>query len=199
MRDKLKEPIYLEGKYCILEEIQPKYFSYVIEWRNNPKLNRFLNQPFKLTLENEKKWYEEIYLNDPTQAISILIDKATMKPFGTIGHTDLDMEKKCCVGARLLLGDESYANRPAFFESFFVGGDDLYKIVDIVYIHVVKNNRKALKLNKMMGYVLNTGEIRYPHELHRNGHEQVELYRTKEMYLKVRQRFFENLGEALFS
>lgn len=199
MRDKLKEKIYLEGKSVILDEIQPKYFSYVVEWRNNPKLNKFLNQPFKLTIELEKKWYEEIYLNDPTQSLSVLVDKKNMMPFGTVGHTDHDMERRCCIGGRLLLGDESYANHPAFFEGFFVGGDDLYKDVDTIYIHVVKNNRKALQLNKMMGYVLNTGEIRYPQELFRNGHEQVELYRTKEMYLKVRQRFYENLGDALFN
>ena len=195
----MKELVHLEGKYCILEEIQPKYFSYVVEWRNNPKLNKYLNQPFELTLELEKKWYEEIYLNDPTQGLCIVIDKQNMKPFGTTGFTDLDTEKKCCIGGRLLLGDESYSNHPAFLESFFIGTDNIYNIIDVMYAHVVKKNRKALQINKMFGFIPNTGEIQYPQELHRNGHDQIELYRTKERYLEIREKLFDRLGETLFT
>lgn len=43
--------VRLEGRYVILEEVQPKYFPYIIELRNNPENNRFLNQPFNLTME----------------------------------------------------------------------------------------------------------------------------------------------------
>lgn len=50
----MQREIILEGKYVRLEEISPKYFEKVIEWRNNPELNKFLNQPFKLTLKLEK-------------------------------------------------------------------------------------------------------------------------------------------------
>lgn len=42
--------IVLEGKYVRLEEFSPKYFEKVIKWRNNPENNKFLNQPFKLTI-----------------------------------------------------------------------------------------------------------------------------------------------------
>lgn len=50
----MRENIILEGKFVRLEEICPKYFAKVIEWRNNPENNRFLNQPFKLTMELEQ-------------------------------------------------------------------------------------------------------------------------------------------------
>ena len=61
-----KRNIELTGRFVILKEIQPEFFKYIIEWRNNPELNKFLNQPFKLTMELEKQWYEEKYLNDMT-------------------------------------------------------------------------------------------------------------------------------------
>ena len=199
MEEIKREPFHFEGKTVIIEEIQPKYFPYVVKWRNDKNLNKFLNQSFELTIELERKWYEEVYLKDDTQSLSILIDKENGTPFGTFGHTDFDKEKRCCIGGRVLIGDERYHNHPAFFESFFVGSDETYKTVDVMYAHVVKNNRKALQMNKIMGYVLNTGEIQYPHELFRNGMEQVELYRTKEMYLKIRHKLFERLGDALFT
>ena len=43
--------IYLEGTFTYLADVEEKYFPYVIEWRNNPENNRFLNQPFLLTME----------------------------------------------------------------------------------------------------------------------------------------------------
>ena len=199
MRDKLKNPLRLEGKFVVIEEIQPKYFSYVVEWRNNPELNKFLNQPFKLTIELEKKWYEEKYLQDDTQGYLMLIDKATGTPFGTLGHTDLDVVKKRCIGGRMLLGNSKYASHPAFLESFFVASDYIYNFIDVEYSHVVKQNKKALHLSKITGYKINDGEIQFPNELFVNGMEQIELYRTKEMYLQVREKLFERLSESLFT
>ena len=199
MIDKNNFPLRLEGKTVILEEVQPKFFPYVIEWRNNPELNKFLNQPFKLTEELEKKWYEEVYLKDDTQGFWIIIDKEKNIPFGTTGFTDFDAEKKVSIGARLILGNSDYARHPAFMESFFVGSDYVYKYVDVQYAHVVKKNSKALKINKLMGFLPNEGEIQYPHELFVNGMEQIELYRTKEMYLKTRKKILEGLFESLFS
>ena len=199
MIDKNNFPLRLEGKSVVVEEIQPKYFPYVIEWRNNPELNKFLNQPYKLTFELEQKWFEEVYLNDDTQAFLLIIDKETQTPFGTTGYTDFDEKNRVNIGARLLLGNENFAQHSAFIEGLVISSDYFYKFVDVQYSHVVKKNAKALRMNKFLGYVQNKGEIKYPQELFRNGMEQVEFYRTKEMYLKVRKRIFENLEDSLFS
>ena len=199
MIDKNNFPMRLEGKSVILEEIQPKFFPYVIEWRNDPELNKFLNQPYKLTLELEQKWYEEIYLNDDTQAFWIAVDKQTEIPFATQGWTKLDRVNKKINGGRLMLGNPEYAKKPAFMESFFVVGDFIYSVADTEYIHVVKDNKKALRINKMMGFIPNTGQIQSPQELFVNGMEQIEFYRTKEIFLKIRKKFLENLNNSLFS
>ena len=202
MIDAKNFPLRLEGKYVILEEIQPKYFHYVIEWRNNPELNKFLNQPFKLTQEIEKKWYEEKYLQDTTQGFLIMLDKSRTDvppiPFGTRGWTDFDIDKKRLIGGRLLLGNPAYAQHPAFLESEFILSDYVYSMIDIIYVHIVKENKKALHYNKVMGFVPNEGEIQYPQELFVNGMEQIEHFRTKEMYLKVRKNIYERLGNAIF-
>ena len=199
MRDKLNSPLHLEGRSVVLEEIQPKYFPYVIKWRNDPKLNRFLNQSFVLTMELEKKWYEEVYLKDDTQGFLIMIDKETSTPFGTTGWTDMDTNKKQCIAGRLLLGDQKYISHPAFLEHCFVIADYRYSLVDIEYAHIVNNNSKAVHHNKIIGYLPNEGKIQYPEELFVNGMEQTEFYRTKEMYLKVRKKIYEHLGDALFT
>ncbi|WP_196592581.1 N-acetyltransferase [Pectinatus sottacetonis] len=182
----MEKSIYIEGKYAILDEISPKYFKYVIKWRNDKVLNKFLNQPFDLTLESELEWYKK-YVKDDTQGFMIMIDKESNIPFGTIGWTDLDKIHKKCILGRLILGNPLFKGTMAFLESFILIGDYLYKKVDNMYIHVGIRNKKALHINKTMGFIYNISECQYPHELLVNGNKQRELYRTKDMYNKTKK------------
>ena len=197
MRDKIKEPLKLEGRFVILDEIAPKYFPYVIEWRNDPELNKFLNQPFKLTMELEQKWYEQKYLPDDTQGFMIVLDKETMTPIGTQGWANMDIDNKKCTGERLILGDRRYEGAPCFLESFFTIGDYLYNYVEVMYGHVVKENKHTQNLNFMLGYDINRGEIMYPENLFVNGMNQLEIYRTKEMYLNAKEKIFKRFEKRL--
>ena len=193
MRDKRKAPLRLVGKTVVLDEIAPKYFSYVVEWRNNPKLNRYLNQPYILTEDKERDWYENVYLNDDTQGLMIMVDKKSEVPFGTCGWTDLDLTNKRCITGRILRGDDSYKGSPSFYESFFVLGDYLYRLVDVMYAHVVKDNIPSLKLHAWIGYIRREDGFQYAKEKFVNGMEQVEFYRDYDRYVsfceKVKQEY----------
>ena len=68
MRHKVSNPIIIKGKHVILSEVLPEYFEYIILWRNNKRLNKYINQSFELTIDSQYKWYMEKYLVDPTQA-----------------------------------------------------------------------------------------------------------------------------------
>lgn len=195
MRDKRKEPLRLEGKTVILEEIAPKYFSYVVEWRNNPEMNKYLNQPFTLTEEKEREWYENVYLKDDTQGLMIMLDREMGTPFGTRGWTHLDLVKRQFVSGRLLVGNLEYRASIPYVESGFVMSDYLYTIVDIMYSHVVRENRKVISLNKHEGFVENTDVIQYPEECLVNGMKLVELFRTREMYEQSKKKWAQYLPE----
>ena len=103
MRHKVSNPIIIKGKHVILSEVLPEYFEYIILWRNNKRLNKYINQSFELTIDSQYKWYREKYLVDPTQAFFVMLEKATNRPFATIGWTYMDVVKKQCVGGRLLM------------------------------------------------------------------------------------------------
>ena len=175
----------LEGKNVYLEEVQPKYFPYIIEWRNNPENNRFLNQPFKLTMELQTKWYEEKYLNDFSQGLFVMVDKVNNVPFGTIGWTDYKKEKKICIAGRLLVGNLLYRGSLQWKEAAKLANDFLYYTLNIqtVYAHVVKDNIASLQWHKKWGYEKNNLFV-FPNEEYVNKMHQVEFFRTKEMYIK---------------
>lgn len=98
----------MEGQYVYLEEVQPKYFLYIVKWRNNLENNKFLNQPFKLTIELQTNWYEEKYLMDMTQGLFVMVYKQTYTPFGKIGWTDYNSDLNRSIGGRLLIGEQIY-------------------------------------------------------------------------------------------
>lgn len=201
MRNKQKEPLKLVGRGVVLEEIRPEYFEPVIRWRNDPGLNHFLNQPESLTMEMETSWYENCYLPDDTQGFLVMVDKKSGVPFGTIGWTDMDIQRRQCVGGRLLLGNPAYRNSGQFMESFFVFGDYLYQFVDCLYGHVGVKNRRAIYLNKMLGYHPNEGTIEYPEELYVKGDHsrpQTEYMRTREEYEQMKARLLPTLSAILY-
>ena len=53
--------ISLSGDLVRMKEMDEEDFDEVIAWRNNPEVNRYLNQPYKLTYEMQAKWYNEKY------------------------------------------------------------------------------------------------------------------------------------------
>lgn len=176
----------LEGKYVYLEEVQPKYFPYIIEWRNNPENNKFLNQPFKLTMELQTNWYEEKYLKDKTQGLFIMVDKENNLPFGTIGWTDLDQKEKACIGGRLLVGNWDYKGSIEWREAVYIFNSFIYNKleVDEMYAHVVTDNIASLKWHNKWGFKRNDNTVKFPKELVVNGMEQIELIRSYGMYLR---------------
>lgn len=171
-----KRNIIIEGQRVIVEEIQRKYFGKIIEWRNNPDFNKYLNQPYKLTMELQEKWYEK-YLEDLTQGLFVVIDKKTNKPFATIGYTDFDIEEKVLISGRLLVGEIEYRGSKEWQEATQMVFDYYNKVlgVNVIYAHIVKENIASIKWHAKQGFSKNTIHIKFPDELIVNGMEQIEF------------------------
>ena len=197
MRDKRKEPLRIEGKTVILEEIAPKYFPYVVNWRNNKEFNRFINQPFLLTEENEQDWYEKVYLNDDAQGLMVFVDRRMEIPFATMGWTHMNTVMRHCVQGRTMVGNLDFRGSLQFTEGRFVLCDYLYSIVDTMFTHVVKQNRKNISLNKKFGFTENQKEKQFPEECNVNGLELIEFVRTKQMYENAKTKIIKLLAGDL--
>lgn len=186
--------LVIEGKYVRLEEIAPKHFEYIIKWRNNPELNKFLNQPFELTMELQQKWYER-YLKDFSQGLMVLVDKTNNVPFGTMGWTDYNPDEKICISGRVLVGDDNYRGGREFTEAVIVFSDFLYDHLSIknMYGFVADDNKKIISWNKRLGFKKNTDLLRFPNEKCVNGISQSEYIRSKEEYIKIREKIIKLL------
>ena len=178
--------IYLEGTFTYLVDVEEKYFPYVIEWRNNPENNRFLNQPFLLTMEKQRAWYEK-YRADDTQGLLMMVAKDGDIPFGTNGWTDYDPYEKHCISGRILVGDYRYRGSVELVEGMLLHLRYLYETLGVErdYSHVVVENKKSQSHNKRLGFRKSDGEVKFPHELFVNGMHQVEMVRDRAGYRRA--------------
>lgn len=188
----------IAGKLTILKEIEPEYFDFIIKWRNDEKLNKYINQPFKLTKELEMNWYAKHYLNDNTQMLYVMIDKEKNIPFGTIGYVEYDDEKDICISARLIAGDIRYQGSPYLIEGLILFFDYLYHDVGVkvIYSHVVSDNFPSLRLQKRLGFVEN--DVAYfPERLHDSNFPMVEIVGNQKRYEIAKEKILKLLNGIL--
>jgi len=187
------------GRKVILTEIEPKFFEPLIKWRNDTELNKYLNQPFVLTLDSEKIWYEQKYLNDSTQMLYIMLDKENEKPFGTMGYVNYDEKEKICISARLIAGKREHQGSVHLIEGLYLFFKHLYEDLKIqtIFSYVVKENIQSLRLQKRFGLFENPNPPKFPERLKDNALPMVEIVGTPETFkksvVKVEQ-FLNSLG-----
>ena len=187
--------IRLDGQSVYLAEAVEAYFPYIIAWRNDPENNRYLNQPFLLTLEKQRVWYE-YYCSDPTQGLLIVVDKETDTPFATMGWTDYDSERRRCITGRLLVGDRRYRGSLLFAEASFLFADYMYSVFDedTCYAHIVHDNIASIRYHEKYGFHRNDGVVQFPDELIVNGMRQGEYVRSQADWLSVREHIAQRLS-----
>ena len=178
--------IRLDGQSVYLVEAVEAYFPYIIAWRNDPENNRYLNQPFLLTLEKQRVWYE-YYCTDSTQGLLIVVDKETDTPFATMGWTDYDSERRRCITGRLLVGDRRYRGSLFFAEATVLFANYMYGPfgIDTCYAHIVCDNIASVRYHEKYGFHRNDGSSKFPEEIIVNGMRQEEYVRSKEDWAAV--------------
>jgi RimJ/RimL family protein N-acetyltransferase len=177
--------INLKGKFVNLRSINKSDFVRLIEWRNNSEINRYLNQPYRLTVELQYKWYEEKYLKS-NDILFIIIETKNKNRIGTIGINDLDYKKKVGIVGRLLIGKENYRASVELMEANLLFYEYLFYELKLekLFCHVVIENKKVISFDKKFGFVP-TKNISFPNYCNVNGMKLIEMVNTKEQYQKA--------------
>lgn len=190
MRDKQRQLLRIEGRKVILDELQPKYFSDVVRWRNDAELNRYINQHFMLTEEKERAWYESSYLPDPAQGLFVLIDKKTETPFGTSGWTDYDPAKRRCIWGRLMAGERPFQGSVQLIEGILLAVGYFFDTldVDVAYSHPVAKNDASVRLNHRFGFFEHEGAPVFADHMDVANDPMAELVATRASFAKARKK-----------
>jgi len=185
----LNKNISLNGKLVTMRGINESDFEKIIVWRNDPEINRYLNQPYKLTYEMQTKWYNEKYITTD-DILFVFIENSSGRQLGTIGVSNIHYDFRRAIAGRLVIGEKEYRASPELLEGNLLFYDFLFYILGLqkVYCHIVKENRKAIALDVRLGFHPNTGKVVYPQYCYVNNEELLEMINTRQSYEESKEK-----------
>ncbi|MBB6216434.1 RimJ/RimL family protein N-acetyltransferase [Anaerosolibacter carboniphilus] len=185
----VNKEIVLKGRFVELRGLIEEDFPQIIKWRNDPEINRFLNQPYQLTLELQYKWYQDKYLKS-NEILFVIIEQKNFKKIGTIGVNDLNFDNKTGILGRLLIGEKEYRGSRELIEAMVLIYDFIFNELELneLYGHCVKENKQVISFDKKFGFVPTENTL-FPQYCFVNNMHLVEMVNTKEQYERTRKSF----------
>lgn len=148
-------PLELEGYGVKLRRLTQDKIELVRYWRNDPKIQKYMEYREYITAEQQLAWFQRINNENNFYFIIEYQDKEV----GLINIRDINYEKG--IGEPgLFIWDDYYLNSDL---SFKVGaliidfGFDILKLQKLV-IHVLADNKRAIQYNKSWGYKLSANQ-----------------------------------------
>ncbi len=127
----------------------------VRKWRNDPKISRYMEYREEITPEMQEQWFEKI--NNDNNLYYII--EADGKEIGLTNIRDIDYEKS--IGELgIFIWDDDFLNTSYNFQVAICFLDFCFEELKLkkLFIHVLKDNKRAIKYNKMLGYVLSDNQ-----------------------------------------
>jgi len=170
----MSDIMILEKYGVILKRLTHDKIEMVRNWRNDPKISKYMEFREYITPEMQEEWFQRIN-NDNN--FFFIIEHAG-KEIGLVNAKDIDYEQKTVEGG-IFIYDDDYLNSDIPFRASLCSSDFAFETLNLerVIIHVLSDNKRAIKYNLMLGFE------RQPNQ--ENIHNQL-YFMTKENYLKKR-------------
>lgn len=142
----------LIGNNVILREIEDDDLKYIVNWRNDVDILKWLFSYLPLSLSKQRRWYER-YLSDDTSQIFIIEQKQESKSIGTIGLTGIDHKnQKAEIG---ILIEKGAQNSGFGLESIKMLLDYAFDEMNLrkITARLFQDNIPAIKLYEKIGFV----------------------------------------------
>lgn len=149
------DPALLMGKRIFLREMTERDAPYLVSWRNDPEIKKWLFRQETLTVSDHIHWFKK---NKPDRVDYIICDKEAKKPIGTVNYINIS-EKEAEAGK--MLGDKSYWGGGYAKEAFKIWltiGFEVFGFEKIKVKTMLANNNN-IGLNKKLGFI-DTGQTK---------------------------------------
>ena len=145
----------ISGYGVTLRRLTEDKIEMVRNWRNDPKIQQYMEFRDYITPEMQKKWFERI--NNDNNYYFIIVYEG--KEIGLINIRDIDYETKDGEPG-IFIYDDEYLNTDVPMRASFCMADFVWNTLKLekMHIHVLRNNRRAVTMNKTFGYKLAEGQ-----------------------------------------
>ena len=144
------------SKYgVILNRLTHDKIELVRTWRNHPKISQYMEYRDEITPEMQEKWFDKIN-NDNNLYYLIEVDGHEI---GLINVRDIDFVKKEGEPG-IFIWDDNYLNSTISFQAVLALMDFCFEelLLQKMVIHVLNDNKRAIKFNNAFGYKLSNGQ-----------------------------------------
>lgn len=144
---RVRSGLYESGR-IMLRPMKEEDAEYVVKWRNDPEIKKWMFNQEELTIEKHLKWFR---LPRKGRMDYVICDKETEKPIGTVNFTNI---KDKTAEAGKLLGDFSYLGKGYAKEAFGLWIDVGFNVFGFENIYVLTQtlNKRNIALNKKLGF-----------------------------------------------
>lgn len=145
----------ISGYGVTLRRLTEDKIEMVRNWRNDPKIQQYMEFRDYITPEMQKKWFERI--NNDNNYYFIIVYEG--KEIGLINIRDINYEMKDGEPG-IFIYDDDYLNTDVPMRASFCLGDFVWNTLKLEkeYIHVLKSNKRAIKNNLFFGFSLLPGQ-----------------------------------------
>ena len=140
------------NKYDItLNRLTKDKIEVLRQWRNDPKIAKYMDYKEYITPEMQEAWF--IRINNQYNYYFIVSYKS--KDIGLVNLKNIDYDKKNAE-AGIFIYDDKYLNTDMAFRITLCNFDFAFENLNLDYLygHVMANNKRAIRYNKMLGYKL---------------------------------------------
>jgi UDP-4-amino-4,6-dideoxy-N-acetyl-beta-L-altrosamine N-acetyltransferase len=185
MVDTVQNKGYMEvNKYGItLTRLKTDDLELVRNWRNDPKIVKYMHFKEHITPEMQQKWFFSIN-NSNNYYFIIVVDGLKI---GLANLKDIDYESKK-MEAGIFIYNENHLNALVSYKVAFAQYDfGFFNLnIETCFGHVLRSNTNAIEFNESLGYALLEGQNEEDYQLYKITKEQY-LFNRDQLLMKLRK------------
>lgn len=148
--------IVLQDYGVTLKQLTHDKIEMVRCWRNDPKIQKYMEFRDEITPEMQENWFRKISSGNTDYYFII---EAEGVEIGLINIRSIDYEKKAGEPG-IFIWDDNFLNSDYSFRSSLCLLDFVFDELGLDYVvsHIMRDNKRAIDFNLFWGYVLSPGQ-----------------------------------------
>ena len=149
--ERFKDIKVLEGYGVKLRRLTEDKIELVRKWRNDPKIQQYMEYREYITPEMQKAWFKKI---DNDNNFYFIIEYQG-KEIGVINIKNVDYERKTGEPG-IFIYDDACLNLDVGIRASLCQNDFIWNVLNLEWLHghVLKSNKRAVRMNALFGYKL---------------------------------------------
>lgn len=142
----------IAGKKVILRGFEEKDIKKLVQWRNDPDINRHFFEYEPSTIEKQRRWLDAVSSRHDEKFF--VISDRQGEAIGTVGLTRIDWRSRNAEWGRFVIGDKKHLGKGYGLEAMYLSSEYAFSHLNLhrLYLKVFAWNKKARAMYEGFGF-----------------------------------------------